>query len=132
MSNCFIKEIMKPLTIIVLLLITVISALGQNFIDSDSVIYKKLEINESFDLQFVDRPSPGMLWSINTKYDSTMITIKEISSKLMEGDFPIGGRYVKTVEFTGIKKGEIVLEYSIGRPWIKEILHTCQISIEIE
>jgi predicted secreted protein len=132
MVNYLIKEIMKPVTVIILLLIAGTYGKGQNFIDSDTVIYKKMKIRESFNLQFLDYPSPGMLWSINPKYDSTVITIKDLSSKLIEGDFPIGGRYIKTVEFTGIKKGNIVLEYSIGRPWINEILHQCQISIEIE
>jgi predicted secreted protein len=122
---------MKTLLSSISLLLISLFSLCQNIIHSDTSITKTIKVNDTFDLQFVDWPSPGLGWKLYSEYDSTIISIKEVSSKLMEGNFLIGGKYINTIQFKGNKYGEISLEYFYGRPWLKEKLHRCQIKIII-
>jgi predicted secreted protein len=123
---------MKTLLISISLFLISSFALCQNIIQSDTSINKTIGIADTFDLQFIHWPSPGFGWKLYSEYDTTVISIKKISSKLMEGNFPKGGKYINTIQFKGNKSGEVILEYFWGRPWLKEKLKRCQIKIIIK
>ena len=106
--------------------------MGQKYISSDTVINQKIKAGESFELKFVNLPGAGYIWKADSSYNKSIIKIEEVSSVVMEGNGPKGGRYIATIKFTGIKPGNTIIEYFYGRPWLSEWLHRCQIKIQVE
>jgi len=121
----------KTIFLSIALLFLTSTSWGQNIIRSDTAITKTIKVNDTIELQFLDWPSPGIGWKLYSDYDTSLISIKEKSLKLMEGNFPIGGKYIRTIQYKGKKPGEVRLEYFWGRPWLKEKLHRCQIQFKI-
>jgi hypothetical protein len=121
----------KTILLSSVLLIICSTSFCQDIIQSDTDITKSIRVNDTIDLQFLDWPSPGIGWRLYSEYDTTIISINVISSKLMEGNFQFGGKYIKTVQYIGKKTGEVRLEYFWGRPWLQEKLNYCRIAIII-
>jgi hypothetical protein len=105
---------------------------GQNIIEFDTDITRTIKVNDTIDLQFLDWPSPGIRWQLYSAYDTTILSIINKSSRLMEGNFQYGGKYIRTVQYVGLKPGRVELEYFWGRPWLKEKLYYCRLEIIIE
>jgi hypothetical protein len=105
---------------------------GQNIIEFDTDITRTIKVNDTIDLQFLDWPSPGIRWQLYSAYDTTIISIINKSSRLMEGNFQVGGKYIRTIQYKGMKPGHVELEYFWGRPWLKEKIYCCRIEIIIE
>ncbi len=123
---------MKAMIIGFFVIITCSTLTAQTVISSDTTIRRRIKINETFNLLFDFWPSPGMSWYMLDVHDSTVVKIISTDSKLMEGQFPIGGRYAQTFVFTGLKKGEVMLDYYWGRLWLKERLKKCTLIINID
>ncbi len=121
---------MKVIFINILFLLIGVSLIGQNIINSDTTITKIIKVNESFNLIFEAWPSPGIGWYISNM-DSTFIKAIPTDSKLIEGQALKGGKYAQTWSYTGLKKGEITIEYYWGRVWLKEKLKKCALKIII-
>jgi len=113
-----------------LILITNIT-FGQNPIDSDISITKSINVNETFELKFVEWPGCGYCWGITYNQDSSFVSIKLKSSELMSGYLPVGGKYINTYSFKGKQKGNVTLTYYYGRPWLKEKLYKCTVTVII-
>jgi hypothetical protein len=111
-----------------LLLISVMT-MSQNVIKADISITMK--VNESFELQFLDSPGAGYLWSHADQQDSTKIVISFIKNELMEGDKPKGCRYISTNKYTGLMPGDYFIDYIYGRRWMHELVYTCRLKIKI-
>ena len=122
----------KTALLSIILFLSGFNSYCQEIIQSDTEIAKFIKINDTIDLQFLDWPSPGIGWKLYSDYDTTLISIKGKSSRLMEGDFPKGGRYIKTVQYKGKKPGEVRLEYFWGRSWLKEKIYYCRIKFFIK
>lgn len=103
--------------------------ISQNFIHSDTTIIKTISLGESFELSFENSPGTGYAWYLSENYDSTLVSIQFQKQELMEGYFPIGGKYITTYKYTGLTHGTFLLEYSYGRPWLKAILKRCNLKI---
>ncbi|MGA3012563.1 MAG: protease inhibitor I42 family protein [Bacteroidales bacterium] len=106
--------------------------MGQKYISSDTVITQKIKSGTSFELKFVNLPGAGYIWQADSVYDKSIITIKDVSSVVMEGNATGGGHFINTIEFIGKKQGSTIIEYFYKRPWLKEWLYKCQIKIEVE
>jgi predicted secreted protein len=104
---------------------------AQTLINSDTIITKTIQINESFNLIFESWPSSGLNWNILDKYDSTFVKAIHVKAKLIEGQASKGGKYAQFWSYTGLKKGEITIEYYWGRIWMKEKLKRCTLKIII-
>ncbi len=122
---------MKILILGLSLLLVNLVTISQTIIRSDTVIKKTVRVNESFELQFLDSPGSGYCWYLE-KCDSLNIVISLLRSDLLEGDGPKGGRYISTYEYTGQCIGNYLLEYTYGRPWLKEKLYRCSLEIDIK
>ncbi|MEI7501269.1 MAG: protease inhibitor I42 family protein [Bacteroidota bacterium] len=116
----------------ILWLIVSITSLGQRPINSDTTIRKNIIVNEGFELKFLDCPGAGYVWSLSTPYDSTILSIRQISAELMEGNYQVGGHYVATYYFKGLKRKNLTLVYYYQRPWLKDKLFKCKIVIRIK
>jgi predicted secreted protein len=123
---------MKSIKIIIIFLLLHGISIGQQPIKSDTIINRVINLYDKFDLEFVDWPSPGYGWKLYSEYDSTILSISQVSTILIEGNFPDGGKYISTIQFKGMKKGKITLEYFYGRSWKKEKLYRCQLNILIK
>ncbi|MCX6245251.1 MAG: protease inhibitor I42 family protein [Bacteroidetes bacterium] len=119
------------LSIICLSLISILS-LSQNIIHFDTLISKTINVNESFDLKFLDWPSTGYTWYLPVKCDSTKVKIQLSKKELMAGDFPKGGKWISTYTFSGLFKGRYLLEYYYGRSWLTEKINTCTINLMVK
>jgi predicted secreted protein len=106
--------------------------MGQRHIHSDTIITRTIKLNESFQLQFVHLPGAGYGWDLMKKCDSTFISIQLISDEVLAGNGPVGGHYVSTYKYTGLVKGTYLLEYFYRRPWLKEYLYKCSLTIVVE
>jgi predicted secreted protein len=89
-------------------------------------------VNEGFELKFVECPGAGYGWSLATPYDSTILSVRQISTELMEGNYPVGGHYVKTCYFKSLKRKNLTLVYYYQRPWLRDKLFKCKIIIRIK
>lgn len=118
--------------LLILCLIDSITSLGQQPINSDTIIKKSIIVNEGFEIKFLDCPGAGYGWYLSTSYDTTVLSIRQTSSELMEGNYRIGGHYVATYYFKGLKKRNLSLVYYYKRPWLKERLFKCKIIIKIK
>lgn len=129
-----ISSIMKflsfPFTLILFLLFNNFT-FCQNLIDSDISITKNIKVNENFELKFVEWPGCGYGWGITHNQDSSFVSVKLKSSELMSGYLPVGGKYINTYLFIGKQKGNVTLTYYYGRPWLKEHLYKCTLSVII-
>jgi predicted secreted protein len=124
---------MKARSIIVFIFFSGISVtFSQNQIKSDTSINKTINVKETFDLQFVDWPSPGLCWQLYSNFDSTILTITKVSYEVMKNNFPKGGKWIKTLRFQGNQPGDVKLEYYYGRLWLNEKLHKCELNIHIK
>ena len=101
-------------------------------IQSDTTINKTIRLNESFELQFVHLPGAGYSWDLMKKCDSNIISIQLICNEVMAGNGPVGGHYISTYKYTGLHKGTYLLEYFYRRPWLKEYLYKCSLTINVE
>jgi predicted secreted protein len=106
--------------------------LSQNPIQTDTTITKSIHSGESFELSFENSPGTGYVWYLPENYDSTILTIQLKKRELVEGYKPKGGKYIYTYVFTGLRNGTFFLEYSFGRPWLKEKLKICILKIIVE
>ena len=133
MGNCN-KHLskMKAILYSIIFLLLGSNSYCQNIIQSDTEITKIIKVNDTIDLQFIDWPSAGIGWKLYSDYDTTLISIKGKSSRLMDGDFPKGGRYINTIQYTGKNPGEVKLEYYWGRPLLKEKIYYCRIEINVK
>jgi predicted secreted protein len=104
---------------------------SQEIILPNAELSKRLNVHDTLDLQFINSPGAGVIWNFNCNYDSSVISIKYKSYKLMSGDFPIGGRYIGTIQYQGLKAGKIMLVYSYGRQWLKDDLSYSRIELII-
>ena len=129
-NKCF-QEISVIIQVI-LCLIGSIHSFGQRPINSDTVIRKNILVNEGFKLKFVECPGAGYGWSLATQYDSTILSIRQISTELMEGNYPVGGHYVTTYYFKSLKRKNLTLVYYYQRPWLGDKLFKCKILIRIK
>ena len=116
---------------IVLLINASLLSFGQTPIQSDTVIEKEINVGECFDLQFLDSPGSGYGWTLTSQYDTTTLSIRLISSRLLVGDGPKGGQYIRTYTFKGLNNGTVNLKYAYGRPWLEEQLYHCCITVRI-
>jgi predicted secreted protein len=105
---------------------------SQNPIKSDTSINKTIKVHETFDLQFVDWPSPGLCWQLYSSFDSTILSITMVSDEVMKNNFPKGGKWIKTLRFQGNQPGDVKLEYFYGRLWLDEKLNKCELNIHIK
>jgi len=119
-----------PFTILLFLAFSNIT-FGQNFIDSNISITKNIKVNEIFELKFVEWPGCGYCWGITHNQDSSFVSIKLKSSEVMSGYGQKGGKYINTYSFQGKQQGNVTLTYYYGRPWLKEELYKCTITIII-
>lgn len=121
-------------TVLLSTILLFISSLSwcQNLIQSNTEINKTINLNDTINLQFVDWPSPGMFWQLDSNYDTTLILIKEKSFKLMEGNFPKGGKYIRTIQYKGKKPGEVRLVYTFKRHSLNEETYFCKIDFIIK
>ena len=103
---------------------------SQNIIKEDTEINETIRVNDTIDLEFLH--GDGFAWWSDTNYDSTLISVKFKSSRLMEGNLPKDGKQIHTIQFKGKKPGKVNLEFYWGRPWLKEKLYTCLIAIQIQ
>lgn len=122
---------MKTLILSLSICLFSVVAMSQNAIQSDTIIKKAIQVNESFELLFLESPGAGYCWSLE-KSDSSNILIRFLRKDLLKGDLPIGGRYVSTYKFTGKNIGNYKLTYTYGRPWLNEKLYRCVLKIEIK
>jgi predicted secreted protein len=113
----------------ILCLIESVTSLGQQPISSDTIIRKKINVNEGFELKFLECPGAGYGWILSTPYDSTILSIRQISTELMAGNHPVGGHYVTTYYYQSLKKENITLVYYYQRPWLKDKLFKCKVLI---
>ncbi|MCX6280919.1 MAG: protease inhibitor I42 family protein [Bacteroidetes bacterium] len=114
------------------LLLLSTTALAQGYIQSDTTINKTIKLKESFELQFVHCPGCGYSWGLMKKCDSTVISIQLVSDEVMAGNGPVGGHYISTYKYTGLATGSYLLEYFYRRPWLKEYLFKCSLTIIVE
>jgi predicted secreted protein len=118
--------------LLILCFIESITSFGQRPIESDTIIRKNIMVNESFELTFLECPGAGYSWSLSTIYDSTTLSIRQISTNLMEGNYQVGGHYVTSYLFKGLKRKNLTLFYYYQRPWLKDKLFKCKIVIRIK
>jgi len=106
--------------------------LSQNPVQSDTTILKTINVGESFELRFANSPGTGCVWYLPENYDSTQVTIYQKKEELAEGYKPKGGKYISSIEYTGLTNGTFLLEYAYGRPWLKEKLKKCNLKIIVK
>ena len=73
----------------IICLIGSITSLGQRPINSDTIIRKSVIVNEGFELKFQECPGAGYSWSLSVPFDTTILSIRQLSSELMEGNYQI-------------------------------------------
>lgn len=120
---------MKKLISVVSLLLIGSFCHCQNAIRTDTTIIRTIGVKETFELRFENLPGAGYCWYLPENYDSTQVKIRHSKEELMEGHFPIGGKYISTYTYTGLTNGTFLLGYSYGRPWLKEKLKRCNLTI---
>ncbi len=123
------KNVIIASAILLLVFNTAVSP-GQGIIRHDTVIKKVIAVNDTFSLDFLYWPSPGICWALYSEYDTTQLSIRETFVRLLEGK-QFGGKYVATWRYIGLKPGEVTLEYYWGRPWLKEKEYQCLIEVFI-
>jgi len=116
----------------ILCLIESLTSFGQRPINSDTIVKKNIIVNEGFELKFIECPGAGYGWNLSTSYDTTILSIRQISSELMEGNYQVGGHYITTYYFKGLKRRNLTLVYYYQRPWLKDKLFKCKIVIRIK
>lgn len=119
-------KILIPLFVILLASCAVYS---QHVISSDEDINRTLSVKDTFDLEFLH--SCGYCWWSDRAYDTTLVSVRFISSRLIEGQLPKGGDQIHTIRFEGLKSGSVRIEFFWGRPWLKEKLHTCAVNVRV-
>ncbi|MEI6433467.1 MAG: hypothetical protein WCP32_01385 [Bacteroidota bacterium] len=122
---------MRTIILIILLSPIYLFTFSQNIIPSDTVISKMVNVNESFELNFLNSPGSGYFWYLPIKYDSTKVNVRLTKSEVMHGDFPKGGRWIYTYTFSGLSKGTFLLEYYYGRSLLNEKINTCVVNLTI-
>ncbi|MDA3942916.1 MAG: protease inhibitor I42 family protein, partial [Bacteroidetes bacterium] len=132
MGNFKTKTDMKNLISFLSLLLISSFCLCQNVIRTDTTIFQTISVNESFELRFENWPGTGYGWFLPENHDSTQVTIHLRKEELMEGYGAKGGKYISTYEYTGLTRGTFLLEYSYGRPWLKEKLRKCNLKIIVK
>ncbi len=120
---------MKILIPLFVLLFATCAVFGQHVISTDEDIDRTVSVKDTFDLEF--KHGDGYTWWSETTYDSTVVSVRFKSSRLMEGNLPIGGAQIHTLQFTGLKPGSTKIEFFWGRPWLKEKLHTCVVAVRV-
>jgi predicted secreted protein len=125
-------SIMKTTIPLVWFSLVSILAFSQNIIHHDTVINKTINLNETFELKFLDWPGTGYTWYLPVKCDSTKVNIRLLKQKVMVGYLPVGGKWVSTYQYAGLIPGTYLLEYYYGRSWEKEKLNTCIINLTIK
>jgi len=123
---------MKTIILIIFISLVYHFTFSQNIIHSDTVISKTINVNESFELNFLDSPGSGYIWYLPIKCDSTKFNVRLTKTEVMPGDFPKGGRWIYTYTYSGLIKGTYLLEYYYGRSWLKEKINTCTINLTIK
>ena len=123
---------MKTILLIILLSLIYPFTFSQNIIQSDTVFSKTINVNESFELKFLNSPGSGYIWYSPTKCDSTKVNVRLTKSEVMHGDLPKGGRWIYTYTYSGLSKGTFLLEYYYGRSWLKEKINSCVINLTIK
>lgn len=107
-------------------------AFSQTIIQSDTNISKTVNINDSFELSFLDWPGVGQMWQLSDNIDSTKISIHLIKKEVMAGYKPKGGKYVTTYNYKCLVKGRYLLKYIYYGRALDGDLKKCLITIEIE
>ena len=123
---------MKTIISIIWFSLISILTLSQNIIHLDTVINKTINLNESFELKFLDWPSTGCNWYLPVKCDSTKVIIQLSKKEVMAGNFPEGGKWISTYTYSGLTKGTYLLEYYYGRSWLKEKINRCTVNLIIK
>jgi len=123
---------MKNLISFISLLFISSFCLCQNVIRTDTTIIQTISEKESFELRFENWPGTGYGWYLPENYDSTKVTTYLRKEELMEGYGAKGGKYISTYVYTGLTSGTFLLEYSYGRPWLKEKLKKCNLKIIVK
>ena len=123
---------MKTIISIIWLCLISILAFSQNIIHFDTVINKALNVNETFELKFLNSPGSGYIWYLPIKCDSTKIKIQLSKKEVMAGNFPKGGNWISTYTYSGLIKGTYQLEYYYGKSWLKEKINTCTVNLIIK
>ena len=126
------KTDMKNLISFISLLFISSFCFCQHVIRTDTTIIQTISVKESFELRFENWPGTGYGWYLPENYDSTQLTIQLKKEELVEGYKPIGGKYISTYLYTGLRNGTFLLEYSYGRPWLREKLKICILKIIVE
>jgi len=121
---------MKVLLLVIASFLIYSSTFSQNIITGDTEINKTINVKDTFDLEFLH--GDGIAWWPDPNNDSTIISIKFKSSRLMEGNLPFGGKQIHTIQFEGKSPGKVSLDFYWGRPWLKEKLHICHITVLIQ
>lgn len=128
--KCF--QIVTGVILFFLCIVENITSVGQRPINSDTIIRKNIIVNEGFELRFLECPGAGYGWSLSTSYDTTILSIRQISMELMEGNYQAGGHHITTYCFKGLKRKNLSLVYYYQRPWLKDKLFKCKIVIRIK
>ena len=123
---------MKTITLIILFSLINLLTFSQNIIHSDTVIRKTINVNETFELKFLDWPGTGYSWYMPVKCDSTKVSIQLSKEEVMAGNFPKGGKQISTYSYSGLTKGTYLLKYYYGRSWLKEKIKTCAVNLTIK
>ncbi len=109
-----------------------IATLGQRAINSDTIIRRNIKVNEGFELKFQECPGAGYGWSLSTPCDTTILSVRQKSTELMDGNYQVGGHYITTYYFKGLKRKNLILVFYYQRPWLKDKLFKCKIMIRIK
>jgi predicted secreted protein len=122
---------MKAIAFLFACLVLTIFSFGQGIIQSDTSISRTIRVNESFELQFLDWPGTGSGWNLTEKSDTTSVSIRLLKQVLAQGYKPIGGKYISVYNYTGLMRGNFLIEYVYGRPWLKEKLFKCILKVTV-
>lgn len=120
---------MKIQIAVFLLLLAGSGVFSQHVISTDEEIDRTIRVRDTFDLEFLHGDGYG--WWSERNYDTTLVSVRFISSRLMEGHLPIGGQQIHTLRFEGLKPCSVRIEFFWGRPWLKEKLHTFVLNIRV-
>jgi len=128
-----IESSLKKMNFLVLLITILLQCpivYGQ-VIQTDTEIDTAIRVNDTVDLQFLNGPGCGAGWNQYSGYDTTVIRVRLKSDRLMDGQKPVGGRHIETLQFRALKPGEANLEFFLGRPWLKEKNACCRIRFHV-